>query len=274
MSTRRAQAHAPEPPAPKPPACSQRNASKTPPKHGALRLLAPARVEPRLEALLRGGKEGEAARGAARHDGDLGHRVVLGHQSTHQRVAGLRGRVEWVGGCGGGWVGAVWCGWVGGCVARSAWRVGPPSRGGGGGARWPLPHPTTPPAPAPTHSSYVRAPPPHPSLNPHLVVCHQAALLLRDDSTLLLGARHDALQRVGNLILGDLLRGGGVRRRWWLWGVGGGKECAGLGGRGRPELGRGSREGSPPPHTHTPRAHRPCTHTHSPHTHNTRTHAP
>ena len=43
----------------------------------------PPAVQPRLQALLAGRKEGEAARGAARHNGDLGDGVVLGHQRAH-----------------------------------------------------------------------------------------------------------------------------------------------------------------------------------------------
>ena len=42
-------------------------------------------VQARLQALLGGRKEGEAAGGAAGHNGDLGHRVVLGHEGAHLR---------------------------------------------------------------------------------------------------------------------------------------------------------------------------------------------
>jgi hypothetical protein len=58
-------------------------------RHSHLVLQVGARVQARLQALLRGREEGEAARGAARHDGDLGHGVILGHEGANQRVARL-----------------------------------------------------------------------------------------------------------------------------------------------------------------------------------------
>ena len=56
---------------------------------GHLVLQVGSGVESRLEALLGRGEEGQTSGGAPRDDGDLGDRVVLGHQGSDDGVSGL-----------------------------------------------------------------------------------------------------------------------------------------------------------------------------------------
>ena len=86
-------------------------------RDGHLVLEVRAAVQPALQPLLGRCEEGEAAGGAARHDGDLGHGVVLGHKAADEGVASLvvgdlrRGR---------GQEGSGRAGWGGGRAGREA----------------------------------------------------------------------------------------------------------------------------------------------------------